>query len=173
MRCQLAFKLFCLATLLIILIPPSNLGQQSSKNEQVIGWDPRKTKPTPSISVVHLLSRPEKYNNRKVYVFGYLHHKFEDHNLYLSKDDADHICSNRISLCYSEKLKAEDTDNNAISLERADDQFVHVVGTFKMSPYFDEGSYFGPATGCIESCELVGIAEAFYHKPITKGKRSK
>ena len=44
-----------------------------------------------SVSIVQLLANPADYHGRRVRVVGYLHDKFEDSAIYLSKGDADYL----------------------------------------------------------------------------------
>jgi hypothetical protein len=44
-----------------------------------------------SISLIQFLANPDRYHGVKVAVSGYLHWRFEDAALYLSKTDADYL----------------------------------------------------------------------------------
>lgn len=57
----------------------------------------------PYVTVLHLIAHPERYHERTVVVSGYLHHRHEDHALYLSKEDADYgVRANAIALAYAD-----------------------------------------------------------------------
>ena len=43
------------------------------------------------VSIVDLLARPDAYDGKPVRVEGYLHDKFEDHGLYMTKEHADYL----------------------------------------------------------------------------------
>ena len=59
-------------------------------------------------SMIELLSNPEKFHGKFVQVSGYLHNKFEDSTLYLSKEDADYLNGRQgIWLVWGDKMKTE------------------------------------------------------------------
>jgi predicted RNA-binding protein YlqC (UPF0109 family) len=43
------------------------------------------------VSMIQLIANPAEYHGKRVRVEGYLHDKFEDQSIYLSKEDADHL----------------------------------------------------------------------------------
>ena len=69
----------------------------------------------PQVSIVHLVANPEKYDGKRVQVFGYLHVRFEDSALYLSKDDADHLIGvNAVWVKYDPAAKLDRLDGKEI-----------------------------------------------------------
>ncbi len=81
------------------------------------------------VSLVSLLACPEKYDGSLVRVSGFLHDKFEDKCLYLSKDDADYaITANSIFVTYSKTLKPEPA---GFPLSQFDGAYVVLEGKFQ------------------------------------------
>lgn len=62
------------ALILIALFNVANLYGENINSEKIN-----------DISMIQLLSNPEKFHGKKVRVNGYLHNQFEDSNLFLSK----------------------------------------------------------------------------------------
>lgn len=86
-------------------------------------------KPLRDVSLVSLLACPERYDGNLVRVSGFLHDKFEDHSLYLSKDDADYaITPNSVFVSYSKTLKTEPV---GFPLSQFDGAYVVVEGRFR------------------------------------------
>lgn len=145
---------------------PAVVRQMQERQEIGIHWDASK-KPIPWISVTHLLAHPEKFNNKKVRVVGYLHHKFEDHNLYMTKDDADHLnLCNALHLGYCDNVNITGLNITPCTMNAVDEHFVTITGTFQMSKYFYEGGYFGPMQiGGLGYCESAYVEENWYPNP--------
>lgn len=86
---------------------------------------------------------PEKYDGKNVWVEGYLHNKFEDHALYLSKEDADRLVAyNAVWVEFSEKpamdpvtKEGSTTEDN---LRYFDCRYVHVEGVFRKKEEYPE-----------------------------------
>lgn len=80
------------------------------------------------VSLVQLLATPEKFDRMLVHVEGYYHKAFEVSGLFLTKDDAKYSSQNAIWI----GTWAEGADTNVI--ERVNDVFVTVEGTFNYTP---------------------------------------
>ena len=106
----------------------------SSANEEppvvrAVSRDVDLRSPLQSVSLVALLANPDKYDGKLVRVSGFLHHKFEDNHLYISKDDADYLLTeNGISVSYSKDLK---TEPRGFPLEQYDAAYVLMEGRFR------------------------------------------
>lgn len=74
-----------------LLLAPATLQAQAQDADSLLTRLLTPDYPSPpQVSVLHLIAHPERYHERMVVVSGYLHNQFEDHALYLSKEDADY-----------------------------------------------------------------------------------
>lgn len=126
---------------------PSSAKEESPVIRAVSGAVDLRT-PIQSVPLVALLANPDKYDGKLVRVSGFLHHKFEDNHLYVSKDDADYsIVENGIPVSYSKDLKSEPKD---FPLEQFDGAYVLMEGRFRHSRF--------PATSDIGAIsELIDV----------------
>ena len=88
-----------------------------------------------SVSLVQIIANPTNYDNDKIAVSGYLHHRKESSALYLSKADADYsITQNAISIIYGKKVALipipEFKNQQDLSLDHFDSKYVKVYGAF-------------------------------------------
>ena len=66
-------------TILLLLLSVSLFAQTENPPEKFIIYN---------TSLMSIIGNPEKYDEKRVRVSGYLHVRFEDNVLYFSKDDA-------------------------------------------------------------------------------------
>ncbi|MBL0189125.1 MAG: hypothetical protein IPP97_25705 [Candidatus Obscuribacter sp.] len=60
------------------------------------------------ISMISVLTNPDRYKGKRCRISGYLHLEFEDHHLYFSKEFADHLATeNSIHVCLDEDVHLE------------------------------------------------------------------
>ena len=101
-----------------------------------------------SVSLIRLIATPEAYDGKFVRVEGYLHNKFEDSALYLSKDDADYLVGQNGlwvtygSVTYKQSLAA---DGKPVLLE----------GTFNKSGHGHMGMFAGELKSVSRVMELT------------------
>jgi hypothetical protein len=96
------------------------------------------------VSLVRLIARPEPYHGKRVRVSGFLHQKFEDSALYLSKADADHlITANAIWVRYDPKVQLEPEEGSAKDLDYFDGRPVMLEGIFNMNQHGHRGAFSG------------------------------
>jgi len=85
-----------------------------------------------------LIANPEKYKGKFIRVEGYLHNKFEDSGLYLSKEDADRLNGrNGIWVSYSKEVLQEPQTKNGIRY--FDCKWVLLEGTFEYTSDLGHG----------------------------------
>ena len=93
-------------------------------------------------SLISLIATPEKYNEKKVQVIGYLHLEFEGTAIYFHKEDYEKgILENSFWVNFSDKLAKKK------SLQDYSDKYVIIIGTFKMK---DKG-HLGLFSGTIDN----------------------
>ncbi len=115
----------------------------------------------PEVSIVHLVANPEKYDGKRVKVFGYLHVRFEDSALYLTKDDADHLIgANAVWVSYDPAAKLGRLDGKEIEtrdvgdLRCFDGRYVMLDGIFSMKERGHMGSFSGGVKDVVRVLEL-------------------
>jgi hypothetical protein len=118
--------------------------------------DPTPAYLAPQVSVIHLVSRPEQYDGKRVKLFGYLHVRFEDSALYLSKDDADYLTgANAIWVSgYDPAAKLEPIDGVVKDLRYFDGRYVMLEGFFKMKERGHMGMFSGGIGQIVRVLEL-------------------
>ena len=101
-----------------------------------------------SVSLISLIANPDKYDSKIVRVEGYLHIKFEDAALYLSKSDADYLNGNNaVWVSFSEKKDINiqpldrNTKLNKENLDYFDCKYVLLEGTFNKNEHGHMGAY--------------------------------
>jgi hypothetical protein len=112
-----------------------------------------------SVSLVQLLASPEKHHGQFVRVEGFLHNKFEDSALYLSKPDGDFLIGkNALWVSYSDEVQMQprgDADNSKDrGLSYFDRKFVLLEGRFDKDVLGHMGAYSGGLTGVTRIMEL-------------------
>ncbi|MBK7103801.1 MAG: hypothetical protein IPH62_00755 [Ignavibacteriae bacterium] len=117
------------------------------------------------ISILQLLSNPEKYHNQIVTVSGFLHNKLEDSALYFSKDHADFgIIENSIWLEYSDSLTVHYSNQGDLTLDsqsdikRLDCRYVELRGRFNKN----ELGHFDVFPGTIENITEISELLKWY-----------
>jgi len=99
-----------------------------------------------SVSLIRLIANPGEYDGKFVRVEGYLHNKFEDSALYISKDDADYLIGqNGIWVSYGEKAAVGRTDCKPVLLE----------GVFNRSGHGHMGMFAGELKSVSRIMELT------------------
>lgn len=92
--------------------------------------------PLSRVSLVHLLARPEAYADQTVVVSGYLHVRFEDSALYLSKTDGDYLRGENAAWveyaerCVVEALPIYERRPCDQALREMDGRYVRLQGRF-------------------------------------------
>jgi hypothetical protein len=111
----------------------------------------------PRVSMVQLLAAPERYEGRTLWVSGYLHCRFEDSAIYLSREDGDYLRGeNAFWVSYAEGARSRVIDRPDTQPVKssancgADRKYVSILGRF--SP--KERGHMGCCAGGIE-----GVAE--------------
>jgi hypothetical protein len=100
------------------------------------------------VSLIQLLAAPEQYHGKLVRVQGFLHIKFEDHALYVSKDHADHLMGRSavwVSFASAPQLQPlHDSENKKKrDLSYFDRRYVLLEGVFNKDGHGHLGSYGG------------------------------
>ncbi len=100
------------------------------------------------VSLINLIASPEKYNSKIVRVEGYLHIKFEDCALYLSKSDADYLNGNNaiwVSFSENKDINIQPLDRNTKltkgNIDYLDSKYVLLEGVFNKNEHGHMGSY--------------------------------
>ena len=102
------------------------------------------------VSMVQLLANPAKFHNQLIQVEGYLHVKFEDECLYLSKEDADYLNGKHgVWISFSDRLSKRPNKD----LEYFDCKHVMIIGIFDK----DQTGHLDSAAGGIKA--VTDIAE--------------
>jgi hypothetical protein len=91
-----------------------------------------------SVSLVSLISVPEKYAGKVIVVEGFLHKQYEDERLYLSKEDATHlITENALNVSFAKSnllLQTVPNQNLPSDVDHAlhtfDQKYVLLIGKF-------------------------------------------
>jgi hypothetical protein len=112
-----------------------------------------------SVSLVQLLASPEKYDGQFVRVEGFLHNKFENSALYLSKGDADYLIGkNALWVSYSDGVRLQPRGDADKKKERDllyfDRRFVLLEGRFDKDVRGHMSAYSGGLTGVTRIMEL-------------------
>jgi hypothetical protein len=95
-------------------------------------------------SMEQLLASPEKFQGKRVRVCGYLHLKFEDRAIYLTKDDADnHRTKAAFWISFEAKVELLGEDTRKTKLPDFDDAFVQLDGTFDTGVKGHLGAFAG------------------------------
>lgn len=115
-------------------------------------------------SFVQLLANPERFHGRKVTIVGYLHWRFEDASLYLSKLDADYLNSaNAVWIRFADSVRRR-TSRPVRKLELQhslayfDSKYVSLTGIFNK----DERGHLGGFAGTLDSVYVVSEMRRFY-----------
>jgi hypothetical protein len=118
-------------------------------------------------SFVRLLANPERFDGSRVTISGYLHLRFEDAGLYLSKVDADHLCSsNAIWVEISDSvrvfpIRVPGRSDTVCIRDDFDCKHVTLSGTFRMANH----GHMGAFSGAIESVDVIIEDRQWYDGP--------
>jgi hypothetical protein len=101
-----------------------------------------------NVSLLNLISMPEKYDGKLVRVEGYLHQKYEDNGLYISKEAADYMLShNAVWLTYGDSLVVQHHEAskklNKKDMKEFDGSYVLIEGVFRAAERGHMGMYAG------------------------------
>lgn len=117
------------------------------------------------VSIIQLIATPERYDGKTVRVEGFLHYKFEDSELYLSKDDADHLNGKNgvwVSYTTTERLCLQPdkdwSNRKQRTLSYFDEKWVLLEGTFDMKGH----GHMGAASGTLADTYRVLESRRWY-----------
>ena len=103
------------------------------------------------VSLIKLIANPERYHGKRVRVDGYLHVKFEDSGIYLSKLDEDHLnARNGLWISYAGKVMRQvsrRSKGKATSNKYFDCKMVLVEGVFNKDSRGHLGAWSGELKG--------------------------
>lgn len=105
------------------------------------------------ISFVQLISNPKLYHHKKIQVSGYLHYRFEDAALYMSKTDADYMQSeNAVWVAFDSKSSLEPLEKVPnVSVPYFDSKYVTIKGVFDC----EDNGHMGMFIGSIKKIERM------------------
>ena len=107
-----------------------------------------------NVSLIQLIANPQNYDGKIVRVSGFFHNKFEDCNLYLTKEDGDLLRSmNGVAISLSKEVQLYPKDT---PLEDADCAQVTLEGTFSKQQISDF------STGTIKNAYRIVLTRSFY-----------
>lgn len=107
------------------------------------------------VSMVHLLANPTEFHGKLIQVEGYLHVKFEDECLYLSKEDADFLNGKHgVWISYGDQLRKR-PDKQLVYF---DCKRVSVIGIFDK----DMTGHFEAAGGGLKNVTFLGEETRWY-----------
>jgi len=98
-------------------------------------------------SLISIIANPEKYNNKRVQVIGYLNLDFEGNAIYLHKEDyLKHISQNGLWVEFSKNLVKK------VNLKLLNNNYVILLGTFRAEKF----GHLGLFGGTIEDIVRIG-----------------
>ncbi len=132
-----------------VFILPNILFAQNNLKDTATVTDLRDS----DISIIQLIANPTKYNGFKVSISGYMHIKFEDCAIYLSKTDADYLNgSNALWVSFSDNINTTTINSkNKKTLNYFDCKYVRITGVFNMN----KKGHMGMFAGTIEFVENI------------------
>jgi hypothetical protein len=117
----------------------------------------------PGITLLQVLSSPEKYHGQEMLLIGFLHIAFEGDGLYLHKEDFDHaIVGNMIWVDITEEMKKNQDNLN--------DRYVIIRGVFDANDHGHMGLYSG-ALKKITRCDVWPDRETIKRQMSERGDR--
>ncbi len=117
-----------------------------------------------SVSLIQIIANPEKYNGKFVRIGGYLHNKFEDSGLYLSKDHADRLMGREgIWISYSNKLTLQPKTEEGIRY--FDTKWVLLEGIFQYKSENGHG-HMGAFSGELKNTTRILENTQYYNGEI-------
>jgi len=126
--------------LAILILNQISCAQKSEKSESANTDNDTKVEYASNytLSLINLISTPEKYNGKKVQIIGYLNVEFEGNGIYLHKDDYEHgIYSNGFWISIDQSIRKK------ISNEKLNKSYVLIEGTFNMEQRGHMGLWSG------------------------------
>jgi hypothetical protein len=123
----------CFLVLAMMFLPPSGLAQHEEAAP-------------PVVSIVRLLSNPDKYDGKRVAVLGFLTIGQENNYLYLGKNDYDNLLPNSIWVDVSDEMVKKRSE---LSMK-----YVRMVGIFHQGHPWRSSIYVG-GIGEISDCSVV------------------
>jgi hypothetical protein len=117
-----------------------------------------------NVTLVHLIASPERYDGQIVLASGYLHYRFEDSALYLSKEDADYLeAANAVWVTYAASCQVRllpelEPRPCREAVGEADGQYVMLKGRFVAG----RGGHFGMMYGSLVEVEAVSEKRRWY-----------
>jgi hypothetical protein len=120
------------------------------KNEE--SQDPKKDAMpfiTQNVSLVSLISNPEKFHGKQIRVIGYLNFEFEGNCIFLHKEDNENgITENAFWTDYSNEIISKQ------NLKKFDKKYVIIEGTFDMNSH----GHMGVFAGTIKNINRVDLS---------------
>ena len=141
---------------LFLLLWPDYAKCQVSSNDTINALGLRNSR----ISMSRVLANPSLFDGLEISVSGYLHWRFEDAVLYLTKTDADYLISenafwiipSKDVVLYQIALKGEKSSN--ISIEYFDGKYVTITGIFNSTRFGHMGANAGIIVDATRISEL-------------------
>ena len=129
-----------------------NREQIDSLKEKVLGFH--------NVSMISLLSNPLKYHGKRIQIEGYLHLRFEDAALYLSKRDGDFLIGeNAYWVSFTKKVKKDILNKDStVDLSYYDSKYVVIRGIFN----YNSSGHLGSFAGALESIDYISESRQWY-----------
>lgn len=143
--------------LVIIFILTKILTAQNSLGDTIDVKDLRNA----DVSIIQLIANPKTYDGSKVRLIGYLHIKFEDCAIYLTKTDADYLNgTNALWVNFNDNVNTRSLDagDNIKLLNYFDCKYVRIIGVFNMN----KRGHLGLFAGTIDSVESIAEERQWY-----------
>ena len=143
--------------LIIIFILPKILTAQNSQGDTIYVKDLGHS----DVSIIQLIANPTAYNSSKVSLTGYMHIKFEDCAIYLSKMDADYLNgTNALWVNFNDNVETRSLNagDNIKLLNYFDCKYVRITGIFNMN----KRGHLGMFAGTIDSVENIFEERQWY-----------
>ncbi len=145
---------------LTIFILVNSLFAQNSIRDTINTEDARYS----DISIIQLIVNPVKYDGKKISVSGYMHIKFEDCAIYLTKTDADYLNgANGLWISFSKNIEKLSINSgykkSDVPISYFDCKFVRITGIFNMN----ERGHMGMFAGAIDSVQNISEERQWYN----------
>jgi hypothetical protein len=123
-------------TILLLTLTHLSFSQKNENSEEKVTEIEYASNHT--LSLINLISTPEKYHGKKVQVIGYLNLEFEGNGLYLHKEDYEYsIYSNGFWVSFDKNTIQKIVD------EKLNNEYVLLVGVFNMNKRGHMGLWSG------------------------------
>ena len=94
-----------------------------------------------SVSIIHLISNPEEYHQKKIRVVGFMNLEFEGNSIYLGKEDSElRITKNGLWLSLTRDKR------NELKADGLHQKYVSLIGIFNMIEKGHKGLWSGSIT---------------------------